>query len=59
MGSGCFLFCLRLWYRAEQMKADWQERGASPVGEESEVPNAHEAFRKHVQQEAAQELIER
>ncbi len=39
------------------MKAKWQERGASPVGEESEVANAHEAFRKHVQQEAAQELI--
>ena len=41
------------------MEAKWQERGASPVGEESEVANAHETFRKHVQQEAAQELIER
>ncbi len=41
------------------MEAKWQERGASPVGEESEVPNAHETFRKHVQQEAAQELIQR
>src|SRR5450432_2286499 len=41
------------------MKAKWQERGASPVGEESEVPNAHKTFWKHVQQEAAQEFIER
>jgi hypothetical protein len=29
------------------MKAKWQKRGASPVGKESEVANAHEAFRKH------------
>ena len=41
------------------MKAKWQERGAPAVGQESEVPNAHEAFRKHVQQETAQEFIER
>ena len=41
------------------MEAKWQERGASPVGEESEVANAHETFGKHVQQEAAQELMER
>ena len=41
------------------MKAKWQKRGASPVGEESEVPNAHETFRKQVQQEAAQEFIDR
>ena len=41
------------------MKAKWQERGAPAVGQESEVANAYEAFRKHVQQEAAQEFIER
>src|SRR6266404_886073 len=41
------------------MKAKWQELGASPVGKESEVPDAHETFGKHVQQEAAQEFIER
>ena len=29
------------------------------MGQEAEVPDAHEAFRKHVQQESAQELIER
>ena len=41
------------------MKTKWQELGASPVGEEAEVPDAHETFGKHVQQEAAQEFIER
>ena len=41
------------------MKAKWQELGAPAVGEESEVPNAHEAFRKQVQEEATQELIQR
>src|SRR5487761_163851 len=50
---------LGLRCRAEQMKAKRQERSASAVGEEAEVANAHEAFRKHVQQEAAQEFIER
>jgi len=29
-----------------------------PVGEEAEVADAHEAFGKHVQQEAAQELLD-
>ena len=41
------------------MKAKWQKRGAPAVGEESEVPNAHEALRKQVQEEATQELIQR
>ena len=41
------------------MKAKWQELGALAVGEEAEVPDAHETFGKHVQQEAAQEFIER
>ena len=59
MGSGGCLFCRRSLYRAEQLKAQRQERGASPVGQESEVANAHEAFGKHVQQEAVQELIQR
>ena len=40
------------------MKAKWQERGAPPVGKEAEVPDAHEAFRKHVQQKSAQEFID-
>src|SRR5712664_1258069 len=41
------------------MKAKWKECVATAVGEESEVPDAHETFGKHVQQEAAQEFIAR
>jgi hypothetical protein len=52
MGRGGFWFCLRLLCRAEELKAKRQESGTPPVGEEAEVPNADEAFRKHVQQEA-------
>jgi hypothetical protein len=37
--------------RAIESKAT--EGGTPPVGEEAEVPNADEALRKHVQQEAA------
>jgi hypothetical protein len=40
------------------LKAERQENGAVPVGEEAEVANADEAFGKQVQQEAAQKLIE-
>ena len=58
MGGGCFWFCLRL-HRTEKLKAKGQESGAPPVGQEAEVANANEPFGKHVQQEAAQELIER
>ena len=50
---------LRLLCRTQQLKAKRQERGAFAVGQKAEVTNAHEAFRKHVQQEAAQELIKR
>ena len=53
------MFGLRFLRCAEQVKAKRQERGAPPVGEEAEVPNAHETFRKQVQQEPAQEFIER
>jgi hypothetical protein len=56
IGGGWFWLGLRC--RAEQVKAKRQQRGASPVGQEAEVANAHEAFGKHVQQEAAQEFIE-
>ena len=41
------------------MKAKWEECGAPAVGEKAEVPNAYETFGKQVQQEAAQEFIER
>jgi hypothetical protein len=45
--------------RTEQVKAERQERSASPVGQEPEVTDAHETFGEQVQEEAAQELIKR
>jgi hypothetical protein len=47
------LFCVELSITKRQ------ERGAPPVGKEAKVADADEAFGQHVQQEAAQELIER
>ena len=44
---------------AEQLEAKRQESGAAAIGQEAEVTDAHEAFGKQVQEEAAQELIER
>jgi hypothetical protein len=58
--SLCWLICLALaaaLNRADESKVAGAWRAC--VGEESEVANAHEAFRKHMQQEAAQEFIER
>src|SRR5271163_3088248 len=43
----------------EQLEAERQQRGASPVGEEAEVADAHEAAWQQVEQEAAQELVDR
>jgi hypothetical protein len=40
------------------LKAEGEDSGAPPVGEEAKVANADEAFGKQMQQEAAQELIE-
>ena len=45
-GGGSVLFGLRLWYRAEQLKAKQQKSGTLAVGQESEVTDAHETFRK-------------
>ncbi len=42
-----------------QLKAKRQESGTLPVGQEAEMPDAHEAVRKQVQQEATKEFIER
>jgi len=50
---------LGLRCRAEQLEAKWQGGGTFAVGQEAEVPDAHETFGEQVQQEAAQELIER
>src|SRR5258708_4270731 len=41
------------------MEAEWQQRSASPVGEKAEVADAHEAAWQQVEQEAAQELVDR
>src|SRR5258708_3874706 len=37
---------------AEQLKAKRQGGGTSAIGQEAEVPDAHEAIRRQVQQEA-------
>jgi hypothetical protein len=42
------LLRLQLRYCAEQLKAERQESGAPPIGEEAEVPDADEALRNHV-----------
>ena len=42
----------------EQLEAEWQQRSASPVGEEAEVADAHKPARQQVEQEAAQELVD-
>src|SRR5260370_18911252 len=41
------------------MEAERQQRGTLPVGEEAEVADAHEAAWQQVEQEAAQELVDR
>ena len=42
----------------EQLEAEWQEDGALPVGEKSEVADAHEATWQQMEQESAQELLD-
>ena len=44
--------------RAQQLKAKRQSRGAPTASQEAVMPDAHEALRKDVQQEAPQELID-
>ena len=44
---------------AEQLKAERQERGTSPVCQETEIADAYEAFGQQVQQETSQEFIKR
>ena len=53
-GRGGGLVC-----RAQQLKAKRQSRGAPTASQEAVMPDAHEALRKDVQQEAPQELIDR
>jgi len=42
----------------EQLEAERQEDGALPVGEKSEVADAHEAAWQQMEQESAQELLD-
>ena len=58
-GYGSFLPGLWLWCGTEQLKTEWQGRGTPAMGQEAEMPDAHETFREDVQQEATQELIKR
>ena len=53
-GACCWLIGL-----LEQPEAERKKFCSPPVGEEAEVADAHEAARQQVQQEAAQELIDR
>jgi hypothetical protein len=57
-GRGCLWLGLRLNH-CEGLPAKWQESGPPPVGEKAKMANADETFGEHVQQKAAQELVER
>ncbi len=41
------------------METEWKKLGSSPIGKEAEVADADEAAWQHVEQEAAEELIDR
>ena len=58
VGARPVLFGRRSYSWAEQLKAKWQGDGTFAIGQEAEVPDAHESFGEQMQQEAAQELIE-
>jgi hypothetical protein len=45
--------------RSEELKAEGQESRAPPIGQKAEVPDSHEGQRQQVEQETAQELIDR
>ena len=56
-GGGGLLLGLRCG--TEQLEAKWQGGGTFAVGQEAEVTDAHKTFGEQMQQEAAQELIDR
>ena len=43
-GTGGGELWLDLWRRAEQLETKWQGGGTFAVGQEAEVPDAHETF---------------
>lgn len=49
----------RLGWRGGELETKRQESRAPPIGQEPEVADANEAGRKQVEQEAAQELLDR
>jgi len=53
------LIRVRLLCRAKQVKAQWQESGTSPIGQETKIANAYETFGEQVQEEATEEFIKR
>ena len=53
-----FRFVFR-WSGVESGEAPWPQGGAPSVGKEAEVADANKALGEQMQQEAAQELIER
>src|SRR5580658_922473 len=57
-GRRCWRSC-DLLCAAEQPEAERQERSAVAVGQETEVAKAHEGRGQQVEQEAAQELVDR
>ena len=59
LGKGGWWFGLGWLHGVEKLKAKRQESGTPAVGEEAEVADANEALGEQVQQEAAEELIER
>jgi len=57
-GRGCWCFCLRRC-GIECGKAPGQKLSRVAVSKETEVADAYETFGEQMQEEAAQELIER
>jgi hypothetical protein len=58
MTRGRFWFRLQR-YRAKGCEAPRQKLSSASIGEEPEVADADETLREQVEQEAAQELVER
>jgi len=52
------LFVRRLLSCTQQLKAKREELSAPSGGQETKVPDTHEALRKQVQKKAAQELAD-
>jgi hypothetical protein len=58
-GGGGVFFVRWLLCRTQELKAKREELSASSGGQETEVPDTHEALRKQVQEKATQEFTDR